>query len=102
MDEDILAAVVGLDETIALLPVEPTVPIATGKLLLGRIQQSEAANRFTIEFLPVLRAVQRGGATTLKEITEALNDCGARSSKGGSWHRSSVRNLLIRAKHIGR
>jgi DNA invertase Pin-like site-specific DNA recombinase len=67
---------------------------------IGRGQQSEAATHFATGLLPVLRALQRGGATSLKEITDGLNDRGVRSATGGSWHRSSVRNLLIRAEQI--
>jgi DNA invertase Pin-like site-specific DNA recombinase len=65
---------------------------------LGRTVQSAATDRFAAGVLPQLRAIQRGGASSLAEVADALNERGVQSAKGGKWHRSAVRNLLARAK----
>jgi DNA invertase Pin-like site-specific DNA recombinase len=64
----------------------------------GRAIQLRTADAFAAGMLPTLRAVRKAGATTLSEIAEALNERGVRSAGGGMWHRSSVRNLLVRAQ----
>jgi DNA invertase Pin-like site-specific DNA recombinase len=66
--------------------------------LAGRTAQVQAAADFAARVLPVLKTVQKAGATTLAEITEGLNERGVRSAGGGKWHRSAVRNLLTRAQ----
>jgi DNA invertase Pin-like site-specific DNA recombinase len=66
--------------------------------LAGRTAQVQAAAEFAARVLPVLKTVQKAGATTLAEITEGLNERGVRSAGGGKWHRSAVRNLLTRAQ----
>lgn len=40
------------------------------------------------------------GAVTLRDRTEALNQRGIRSARGGRWHVSSVMNLLARARDL--
>jgi recombinase len=47
--------------------------------------------------LPIMRHVQATGASTTRAITQALNDRGERTARGGDWHASTVRNLLARA-----
>jgi len=64
----------------------------------GRLSQAEAADEFARSVLPVLDAVRRTGASSLAEIADALNGRGVRSATGGCWHRSSVRDLLVRAQ----
>jgi DNA invertase Pin-like site-specific DNA recombinase len=66
--------------------------------LAGRAAQAQAANDFAVTLAPVLTAIRRGGASTLAEIADALNSRGVRTSAGGRWHRSSVRNLLARVQ----
>ena len=41
--------------------------------------------------------IQRSGATSLREIAEALNARGISAPRGGQWHATSVRNVLARA-----
>ncbi|MBA3517046.1 MAG: recombinase family protein, partial [Rhizobiales bacterium] len=43
-------------------------------------------------------AIQESGATTLAAITQALNNRGIRSARGGRWHISAVQNVLARAR----
>jgi DNA invertase Pin-like site-specific DNA recombinase len=64
----------------------------------GRAIQRQSADQFATRVLPVLDAVRRSGAESLAEIASALNDRGVRSASGGKWHRSAVRNLLVRAQ----
>jgi hypothetical protein len=46
--------------------------------------------------VPIVRQIQATGATTSRAIAEALNARGIRSARGGAWHDSTVRNLLLR------
>ena len=64
----------------------------------GRAVQARAADEFAATVLRTLAAVRKAGASSLAEIAEALNNRGIRSSGGGQWHRSAVRNLLVRAQ----
>jgi DNA invertase Pin-like site-specific DNA recombinase len=64
----------------------------------GRAKQVEAADEFSINLTSLVESIQKAGAHTLRQIASALNDRGVRSARGSVWHRSSVRNLLNRAK----
>src|SRR5262249_24865806 len=59
----------------------------------GRRVQASAADQFVANIAPQLLAIQKGGATSLAAIADALNERGVRSATGGRWHRSAVRNL---------
>jgi DNA invertase Pin-like site-specific DNA recombinase len=63
---------------------------------IGRTVQTAGADQFAAGVLPLLKAIQNSGATTLDAITRALNERGVRSARGAKWHVSSVRNLLSR------
>ena len=69
--------------------------VAAGSL--GRSVQTAAADEFVASLMPVVEAIRSTGSTTLEAITEALNQRGIRSARGGKWHVSSVSNLLVRA-----
>jgi hypothetical protein len=60
--------------------------------------QTCTAQEYAEGLLPVLQAIQKSGATTLRSISAALNQRGIRSPRGGRWYPSSVANLLERAK----
>ena len=47
--------------------------------------------------LPVVEKLRSAGTTSLEGIARALNERGVRTARGGQWHASSVRNLLLRA-----
>jgi DNA invertase Pin-like site-specific DNA recombinase len=64
---------------------------------LGRTIQTAAADTFVASLMPVIQAIRGTGATTLEAMTQALNQRGIRSSRGGRWYASSVANLLARA-----
>jgi DNA invertase Pin-like site-specific DNA recombinase len=65
---------------------------------LGRMVQTCTAQEYAEGLLPVLQAIQKSGATTLRAISAALNQRGIRSPRGRRWYPSSVANLLERAK----
>jgi DNA invertase Pin-like site-specific DNA recombinase len=64
---------------------------------LGAAAKREAADRFAANVLPVVEQIRAAGIVSLDGIAKALNDRGVRTAQGGSWHGSSVRNLLARA-----
>jgi DNA invertase Pin-like site-specific DNA recombinase len=64
---------------------------------LGRSVQAATADRFAANLMPVVRAIQNTGATTLEAITQALNQRGIRTARGAKWYASSVMNVLERA-----
>jgi DNA invertase Pin-like site-specific DNA recombinase len=55
------------------------------------------ADRYAANILPIIREAQKAGATTLREIAEALNARGIATARGGQWHAKSVSNILERA-----
>jgi DNA invertase Pin-like site-specific DNA recombinase len=69
---------------------------------LGRGVQTAAADDFVASLLPIIQAIRSTGAVTLRDMTEALNQRGIRSARGGRWHVSSVLNVLTRARELER
>ena len=55
------------------------------------------ADRYASNVLPIIEAIRRAGATTLREIAEALNARGVATARGGQWHAMTVKNVLARA-----
>ena len=56
-----------------------------------------AADNHAADVLPIIREIRKAGATTLREIADALNARGVATARGGRWYASSVRNMLGRA-----
>ncbi len=56
----------------------------------------ERANLHADELLPVIQEIRANGASTLQQIADALNASGVSAPRGGTWHPSSVRNLMAR------
>jgi DNA invertase Pin-like site-specific DNA recombinase len=54
------------------------------------------ADRHAANVLPIIREAQKAGATTLRQIAEALNARGVTTPRGGAWYAMSVRNVLER------
>jgi DNA invertase Pin-like site-specific DNA recombinase len=54
------------------------------------------ADKHAANILPIIKEVQRAGATTLRQIAEALNARGVATARGGQWHAMSVKNMLDR------
>jgi DNA invertase Pin-like site-specific DNA recombinase len=64
---------------------------------LGRVVQTEEAERFAANVLPVIRSIRSAGVNGMVSIAKALNDRGIRTARGGRWHVSTVANLLARS-----
>jgi hypothetical protein len=58
------------------------------------------AGAFAVNVLPVIREVQAAGATTFQAIAEALNARGVRTARGGTWHASTARNIVMREASV--
>jgi DNA invertase Pin-like site-specific DNA recombinase len=56
------------------------------------------ADQHAANVLPIIREAQRAGATSLREIAEALNARGIATARGGRWHASSVKNMIDRLR----
>jgi DNA invertase Pin-like site-specific DNA recombinase len=54
------------------------------------------ADQHAANILPIIKEVQKAGATTLRAIAAALNARGVSTARGGSWHAMSVKNVLDR------
>ena len=48
------------------------------------------ADRHAANVLPIIREAQKAGATTLRQIAEALNARGVATARGGQWHAMAV------------
>src|SRR5262245_10092598 len=55
------------------------------------------ADRHAANVLPIIREVQRAGATSLRAIADALNARGVPTARGGRWQAQTVSNALARA-----
>ncbi|MFY9958096.1 recombinase family protein [Bradyrhizobium sp.] len=55
------------------------------------------AEKHAANILPIIKEAQKAGATTLRQIAEALNARGVATARGGQWHAASVKNMLDRA-----
>jgi DNA invertase Pin-like site-specific DNA recombinase len=67
---------------------------------VGRCVQQAEADRFARNVIPVIRNIQSAGPVGMVSIARQLNDRGIRTQRGGSWHVSSVANLLARAQKL--
>jgi DNA invertase Pin-like site-specific DNA recombinase len=55
------------------------------------------ADRQAANVLPIIREIQKSGASTLRDLADALNARGIQTARGGKWYATSVRNVLSRA-----
>lgn len=55
------------------------------------------ADRYAANVLPIIREAQKAGASTLRQIAEALNARGIPTARGGQWYAQSIANILERA-----
>ena len=62
----------------------------------GRAAVVKNADALAQELMPIIRAIQSEGATTLRSMAGALNRRGVKSPRGGRWYPSSVANLISR------
>jgi hypothetical protein len=54
------------------------------------------ADNHSANVLPIIRQIRKAGATTLREIAEALNARGVQTARGGQWYATTVSNVLAR------
>jgi len=54
------------------------------------------ADAFAANILPVIQQIRASGVRGDRAIAEALNARGIKTARGGTWHRTTVRNLLAR------
>jgi DNA invertase Pin-like site-specific DNA recombinase len=77
------------------------VTLGSPKLHVARKSAVDAikaeADRHAANVLPIIREAQKAGATTLRQIAEALNARGVTTARGGQWYATSVSNVLERA-----
>jgi hypothetical protein len=57
----------------------------------------DRADQRAANVIPIIRQIQRSGATSLRQIAEALNARGINAPRGGQWHATSVRNVMAGA-----
>ena len=55
-----------------------------------------SADAFAADLAPVIARLKGDGAESLPKLAQALNAGGFETARGGRWHPSSVRNLLMR------
>lgn len=55
-----------------------------------------AADAFAANVLPVIREIEASGVKGIRAIAVALNARGVRTARGGDWHATTVRNLMVR------
>ena len=55
------------------------------------------AERYAANVLPIIREAQKAGASTLRQVAEALNARGIPTARGGRWYAQSIANILERA-----
>lgn len=77
------------------------VTLGNPKLHVARRGAVEAvkseADRYAANVLPIIREAQKAGASTLRQIADALNARGIPTARGGQWYAQSVANILDRA-----
>ena len=64
---------------------------------LGRKALAEAGRQFAVNVLPVIRDIQKGGATSANAIAARLNERKIATRRGGRWSHVQVAALLERA-----
>ena len=63
---------------------------------IGRNCQIASADEFAASLAPIIHTLRASGVSTLEATTQALNQRGIRTLRGGRWYASSVQNLVAR------
>jgi len=63
---------------------------------LANAATQRIANAFAANVLPIMQQIKASGATSYAAIAEAMNARGVRTARGGDWHSTTVRNILLR------
>jgi DNA invertase Pin-like site-specific DNA recombinase len=64
---------------------------------LGRRIRTECADAFAANVMPIIESLRASGITDLRGLANALNTRGVATARGGRWHVSNVRNVLLRS-----
>ncbi|BAE53318.1 recombinase family protein [Paramagnetospirillum magneticum] len=80
---------------------------ARGKALGGRRTEGQyeassatrmaAADLLAANVRPIISSIQASGVTSYAAIADVLNTRGIKTARGGQWHASSVRNVVLRS-----
>jgi DNA invertase Pin-like site-specific DNA recombinase len=62
----------------------------------GASANRATADAFASNVLPIIRQMEASGVRGLRTLADALNTRGIRTSRGGQWHATTVRNLMRR------
>lgn len=63
----------------------------------ARAAAAGQADGFASSMLPIIEGIRAAGVTSFAGIAEALNARGLHTRRGGAWHATTVRNILLRA-----
>jgi DNA invertase Pin-like site-specific DNA recombinase len=58
---------------------------------------SEAAERFAANVLPIIKQIQKSGVSSLRGVAKALSARGVKTARGGEWTAVQVSDILRRA-----
>jgi len=57
-------------------------------------KRADSARKRSADVLPVIRAMQSGGATSLRDIADMLNERGIPAARGGEWSAIQVQRVM--------
>jgi DNA invertase Pin-like site-specific DNA recombinase len=77
----------------ALLGNRTNLPVATAKAAMSN---RRIASGFAANVLPVIQQIRAAGVTSYSAIAATLNARGIHTARGGEWHATTVRNILLR------
>ncbi len=64
---------------------------------MARAERSKRAQKAADDLLPMIRAMQNGGAVTLRAVAAELNERGMDAPRGGQWSAVQVQRVLHRS-----
>jgi DNA invertase Pin-like site-specific DNA recombinase len=73
---------------------------APAALEQGRRVLTAAADAFAANVLPIIQSLQSAGVKDLRGLADALNQRSVRTARGGRWHVSNVRNVIVRSYNV--
>jgi DNA invertase Pin-like site-specific DNA recombinase len=79
----------------ALLGNRTNLPDATA---LAAASNRRIGASFAANVVPVMQQIRAAGATSYHAIADALNARGIHTARGGEWHATTVRNILLRTE----
>ena len=62
----------------------------------GTAASKAAADAFATNVLPIVRQIEAAGTKGSRAIAAALNARGVRTARGGGWHSTTVRGIMLR------